>query len=122
MGWEDLFVSRSSRTFHVNDSPDVARRVVNNMTVEDGAPDGLPPGVIARRTGRGHFNAVSPFAGFDSQFEVRSDGRGGSYVTEHKMAGNPIPVVGRIVGGLANVIHDNKTHPQDAYWSARRRR
>jgi hypothetical protein len=118
MGWEKLFVSTSERTFHVNDSPDVARRIVNNMTVRDGAPNGLPPGVIAGRTGNGHFNAVSPFAAFDSQFEVRGDGRGGSYVTERKIAGSFIPGMGMV----ADKIHDVATNPQDAYWRARRRR
>src|SRR5688572_6842126 len=117
MGWEKLFISSSKRTFHVDDSPDVARRVVNRMTVEDGAPGGLPPGVFAGRTGDGRFNAISPVAGFDSQFEVESDGRGGSYVTERKVAGSFIPGMGFV----ADKIHDAATDPREAYWRARRR-
>lgn len=117
MGWGDLFISTSARTFHTPDSPEVARGVVNRMTVEDGAPGGLPPGVIAGRSGPGHFSALSPVAGFDSRFEVSSDGRGGSYVTERKTAGSFIPGMGY----LADKIHDVATNPQEAYWRARRR-
>ena len=111
------FVTTSSKTFHTNDDPRTARRVVDDMTVRDGAPNGLPPGVVGVKSGDGHFNAVSPFAGFDSRFEARSDGRGGSYVTEKKTAFSPIPFVSTI----ATAIHDVATNPQDAYYRSRRR-
>jgi hypothetical protein len=111
------FVSRSTKTFHTDDDPRTARRVVDGMTVRDGAPGGLPPGVMAGKTGAGHFNAVSPVAGFDSQFETRSDGRGGSWVTERKTAFSPIPFMSTV----ATAIHDAATSPQDAYYRSRRR-
>jgi len=113
----DLFVSRSSRTFHVSDPVERSRRAVSGMTVRDGAPGGLPPGVVAARTGDGRFNAVSPVAMFDSQFETRSDGRGGSWVTEHKTAFSPIPGMAY----LADLIHDVATDPSDAYRRSRSR-
>lgn len=112
-----LFTTTSAKTFHVNDSPDVARRIVNRMTVDDGAPNGLPPLVVAGRTAPGHFNAMSPIAMFDSQFEVRSDGAGGSIVTEKKTAGSPIP----FFSNVATAIHDVATDPRSAYFRARRR-
>src|SRR5207248_677481 len=102
MALSDLFVSRSSRTFHVDDSSSRAQRVVNGMTVDDGAPGGLPPGVLAARTGAGRFDAVSPVAAFDSSFETQSDGRGGAWVTENKTAFSPIPGMAY----LADMIHD----------------
>mgnify|MGYP001602786001 FL=1 len=112
------FVTRSKKTFHTNDSPELARRVVNLMTVQDGAPGGLPPGVMAARTGPGHFNAMSPLAGFDSSFDgVVSDGRGGSWVTEQKTAVSPIP----FMSSVATVIHDVATNPAEAYLRARGR-
>ncbi|HEY4222684.1 MAG TPA: hypothetical protein VGO62_15115 [Myxococcota bacterium] len=111
------FVTTSEKRFHVDDDPSTARRTVNNMTVKDGAPHGLPPGVIAERTGAGHFNALSPFAGFDSRFDVQSDGRGGSYVTEQKTAASYIPFFSQV----ATVIHDVATDPKAAYYTSRRR-
>jgi hypothetical protein len=113
----DLFVSRSRRTFHVNDDVNRSRRVVSGMTLNDGAPGGLPPGVLGTQSGPGHFNAVSPFAGFDSRFSTSSDGRGGSYVTEHKVAFSPIPGMAH----LANFIHDVATSAEDAYRRSRSR-
>ena len=112
------FVTRSKKTFHTDDPPELARRVVNLMTVQDAAPTGLPPGVLASRTGPGHFNAVSPVAAFDSSFDgVVSDGRGGSFVTEQKTAVSPIP----FWSSVATVIHDVATNPQEAYCRARGR-
>ena len=113
-----VFFTTSEKRFHTTDSVDVARRVVDRMTVADGAPNGLPPGVLAGKTGAGHFNAVSPVAGFDSQFAVESDGRGGSWVIEKKTAASPIP----FFSNVATAIHDVATNPQDAYWRARNRR
>ena len=113
-----LFFSTSEKRFHTSDSPDIARRVVDRMTVDDGAPDGLPLGVLAGKTGPGHFNAISPVAGFDSRFDVQSDGRGGSWVVEKKTAASPIP----FFSNVATAIHDAATNPQDAYWRARNRR
>ncbi|OGQ26042.1 MAG: hypothetical protein A2138_19110 [Deltaproteobacteria bacterium RBG_16_71_12] len=112
------FVTRSKKVFHTDDPPELARRVVQRMTVQDGAPGGLPPGVIAARTGPGHFNAMSPLAGFDSSFDgVVSDGHGGSWVTEQKTAISPIP----FFSNVATVIHDVATNPQEAYFRARKR-
>ncbi len=112
------FVTRSQKVFHTDDPPELARRVVRLMTVEDGAPGGLPPGVLAARTGPGHFNAMSPLAGFDSSFDgVVGDGRGGSWVTEQKTAVSPIPFFSTV----ATAIHDVATNPQAAYFRARRR-
>ena len=87
------------------------------MTLHDGAPGGLPPGVLGTQSGPGHFNAVSPVAGFDSRFETRSDGRGGSYVTENKVAFSPIPGMAHV----ANFIHDVATSAEDAYRRSRSR-
>jgi hypothetical protein len=111
MGFFNPFVSTSTRTFHSSDAPDRARSVVDRMTVQDGAPGGLPPGVMGARTGAGHFDAVSPFAAFDSSFETSSDGRGGSYVTERETAFSPIPGAAY----LAGMIHDAVTNPEGAY-------
>ena len=112
------FVTRSKKVFHTDDPPALARQVVRAMTVADGAPEGLPPGVIAGRTGPGHFNAVSPVAGFDSSFDgVVSDGHGGSWVTEQKTAISPIPFFSTV----ATAIHDVATNPQEAYFRARKR-
>ncbi|MCC7071504.1 MAG: hypothetical protein IT383_09280 [Deltaproteobacteria bacterium] len=112
------FVTRSKKVFHTEDPPELARRVVREMTVHDGAPGGLPPGVLAARTGPGHFNAIAPIAGFDSSFDgVSSDGHGGSWVTEQKTALSPIPFASL----LATAIHDVATNPQEAYLRARKR-
>jgi hypothetical protein len=114
MGFFNPFVSTSTRTFHTSDAPNRASDVVGRMTVQDGAPNGLPPGVLAARTGAGHFDAVSPFAAFDSSFQTQSDGRGGSYVTERETAFSPIPGAAY----LAGMIHDAVTKPEGAYDSA----
>ena len=112
------FVTSSKKVFHTEDPPELARQVVRLMTVQDGAPGGLPPGVVAARTGPGHFNAMSPVAAFDSSFDgVVSDGRGGSFVTEQKTALSPIPFMSTV----ATAIHDVATNPQEAYARARRR-
>ncbi|MDP2341536.1 MAG: hypothetical protein Q8O67_11280 [Deltaproteobacteria bacterium] len=112
-----FFTSTSTRTFHTVDSPRVARRVIDSMTVRDGAPNGLPPGVLATRSRPGEFLAASPVAAFQSTFDVRPDGRGGSYVSESKTAFSPFP--GMAV--VADKIHDVATNPQSAYWKARSR-
>lgn len=112
------FVTTSQKRFHTEDPPELARQVVRLMTVQDGAPDGLPPGVMATRTSPGHFNAMSPVALFDSSFDgVVSDGRGGSWVTEQKTALSPIPFMSTV----ATAIHDVATDPQEAYLRARKR-
>ena len=118
MGLTDLFVARSSRSFRTGDDPRLARRVVDDIRLRDAAPGGLPPGVVGGRSGPGHFNAASPFAAFDADLRVAPDGRGGSLVTEHKVAFSPIPGV----AWVANAIHDLATHPDDAYERSRRRR
>jgi hypothetical protein len=112
-----LFLNTSSRSFRVPEPPEQARRVVAGMTVADGAPGGLPPGVVAGRTGPGRFAAASPVAVFDARMEVRSDGRGGSIVTEHKTSFSPMPFMAKV----ADAIHDVATSPQEAYFRARRR-
>lgn len=113
-----LFNSTTSRTFHTNDSPARASEVVRGMTVRDGSGGSLPPGVSATRTGPGRFEASGPLGSrVSADISVRSDGRGGSYVTETSRASSFVP----LAAAAANAIHSAATSASNAYWSARSR-
>lgn len=103
---------KSSRSFRTSDSPARASQVVSNMRVSDAARFGsLPPGVSASRTGPGHFAARSPIASVRADVSVRSDGRGGSIVTETTRSRSILPCA----AAATSAIHGAATSVQQAY-------
>ena len=108
----------SQRSIRTGDSPARASRVVAGMRSGDALRfGGAPPGVSVSRTGPGSFRGDSPVASVRANISVRSDGRGGSIVTERTTSSSPFPGFGRAAGA----IHGAATSLGKAYDASSRR-
>ncbi len=105
----------TSRTFHVNESPEEAQQIANAIEVSDAG--NIPPGVSAWRSGESSFEAVAPMGSVRANITVASDGNGGSYVTEQTRTRSPIPFMAHV----ADAVHSVATDPERGYNAARAR-
>ena len=113
------------KSFRVSDPPEVARRIVHAIQVADAISlRSLPPGVTASGGG-GTFRASSPTTTVIARLEVRSDGKGGSIVSEtfESQARGifRMPGAKQMVETATDIIHSIVINPARGYEIARRR-
>lgn len=108
---------KTSRSFFTADSPEVAKKVIAKIKLEDSLRFGvLPPGVNARRTGPASFHADAMgglMGSVDARFVVKAV-RGGSQITEHIRARSLFPIFPTAAGPLHEAAIDIKSAYQRA--------
>jgi hypothetical protein len=106
----------ASRSFRTTDSPDQAWEILRRINLQDAGP--LPPFVEAKKTGAGSFSARGPFGTeVSARMSVRSDGRGGSIITEDFYANSAMPGMST----MAEIIHGAAIDPAATYERVKRR-
>ena len=104
--------------YEVSEPPEVAQQIVDNMRGVDALTVGVtPPGVRIIELGGGRFRAEAPFGGGESHHTVVSNGRGGSYVTEHFVSDSFLPGVHLGI----NLAHGIFTNSRKAYGMSQQR-